>query len=88
MIMRFTREGWQPKKNDEGTEMHRFQHVATSLSICNGCLVYGSRVVFPACTRKVPELLHLGHLGMQRMKQLACMAVYWPNIDEDIEATC
>ena len=89
MIMRFTREGWQPKKNDEGTEMHRFRQVATSLSICNGCLVHGSRVVIPASMRrKVLELLHLGHFGMQRMKQLARTAVYWPNIDEDIEATC
>jgi len=66
LIMRFTREGWQPKKNDEGTEMHRFRQVATSLSICNGCLVHGSRVVIPASMRrKVLELLHLGHFGMQ-----------------------
>ena len=41
IVMRLTREGWQPKKNDEGTEMHRFQQVATSFSICNGCLVHG-----------------------------------------------
>ena len=30
----------------------------------------------------------MGHFGMQRMKQLARTAVYWPNIDDDIEATC
>ena len=34
------------------------------------------------------EYLHLGHFGMQRMKQLARTAVYWPNIDEDIENMC
>ncbi|XP_065062450.1 uncharacterized protein K02A2.6-like [Rhopilema esculentum] len=89
MVMRFIREGWQPKKNDEGTEMHRFRQVATLLSICNGCLVHGWRVVIPASMRRnVLGLLHLGHFGMQRMKQLARTAVYWPNIDEDIEAIC
>ena len=35
MVMGFIREGWQPKKNDEGTEMHRFRQVATLVSICN-----------------------------------------------------
>ena len=29
--------------------------------------------------------IHLGHFGVQRMKQLARSAVYWPHIDEDIE---
>ena len=33
-------------------------------------------------------MLNLGHFGMQRMKQLADTAVYWPNIDDDIEAMC
>ena len=30
------------------------------------------------------DILQLGHFGVQRMKQLACTAVYWPRIDEDI----
>ena len=88
-VLRFTREGWPPKKSDEGSEMQRFRQIADSLSICNGCLVFGNRVVIPtAMRRQVLEYLHLGHFGMQRMKQLARTAVYWPNIDEDIEATC
>ena len=89
MVMRFIREGWQQKKNDEGTEMHRFRQVATLLSVYNGCLVNGSRVVIPASMRRnVLGLLHLGHFGMQRMSQLARTAVYLQNIDDDIEATC
>ena len=38
--------------------------------------------------RQVLELLHLGHFGIVRMKQLARTAVYWCNIDADIESTC
>ena len=88
-VIRFTREGWPPKKDEEGTEMQRFRQLADSLSIINGCLLYCSRVVVPTSQRRqVLEQLHLGHFGIQKMKQLARTAVYWPNIDVDIEATC
>ncbi|KAL5506233.1 hypothetical protein EMCRGX_G007832 [Ephydatia muelleri] len=45
----------------------------------------GSRVIIPSILRpQVLQLLHLGHFGIQRMKQLARTAVYWPRIDADI----
>ena len=37
---------------------------------------------------QILDILHLGHFGMQRMKQLARSAVYWPHIDNQIEDTC
>ena len=37
---------------------------------------------------QILDILHLGHFGMQRMKQLARSAVYWPHIDSQIEDTC
>ena len=67
--------------------MQRYRQLAGSLAITNGCLTYGSRVIVPAKLRhQVLDQLHQGHLGMQRMKQLARTAVYWPNIDDDIDA--
>ena len=43
------------------------------------------RVVIPSTLRpQMLKLLHEGHFGIQRMKQLARTAVYWPNIDNDI----
>ena len=88
-VLRFTREGWPPKNGDEGSDMQRYRQIADSLSICHGCLMFGNRVVIPSAIRhQVLEHLHLGHFGMHRMKQLARTAVYWPNINEDIEATC
>ena len=88
-VLRFTREGWPSKSTDEGSEMARYRQLSDQLSICNGCLVLGNRVVVPSTLRReVLQQLHIGHFGMQRMKQLARTAVYWPRIDEDIEATC
>ncbi|KAL5517830.1 hypothetical protein EMCRGX_G003454 [Ephydatia muelleri] len=92
-VMLFTREGWSPKAEpkDQGKDysVEDFRTIATSLSTFHGCLLYGSRVVIPPSLQpQVLELLHLGHFGMQRMKQLALTAVYWPRIDTDIMNQC
>ena len=87
-VMRYTREGWpQEKKQDEGADMSRLRALMNSLSVSNGCLLHGNRVVIPTRLRpQVLKLLHTGHFGMVRLKQLARTAVYWPNIDKHIEA--
>ena len=90
-VMRFTRESWPPKEKGEASTdgSEDFRKVAVSLSTAHGCLLYGSRVVIPPSLRpQVLQLLHLGHFGMQRMKQLACTAVYWLRIDADIVDLC
>ena len=68
----FTREGWSPTNSNERTEIQRLGEQSDSLSICNGCLLLGSRIAIPTSMRQqVLEYLHLGHFDMQRMKQLA-----------------
>ena len=42
----------------------------------------------PVLQPQVLQILHLGHIGIQRMKQLARTAVYWPGIDSDITNLC
>ena len=87
-VMLFTREGW-PSNLPSDDPVQQFRRIADSLSNCQGCLLYGTRLVIPSTLRKqVLQLLHTSHLGMQRMKQLARTAVYWPNIDSDIVELC
>ena len=86
-VKRFVREGWPQGDLEENVK--KFKKMSGSLAICNGCLVMGSRVVIPEnLQQQVLELLHTGHFGMERMKQLARTAVYWPGIDDAIERTC
>ena len=92
-VMLFTYEGWSPKAEpeDQGKDysVEDFRKISASLSTVHGCLLYGSRVIIPPSLEpQVLELLHLGHIGMQRMKQLAGTAVYWPRIDMDIMNQC
>nr|KAG5689099.1 hypothetical protein BaRGS_006158 [Batillaria attramentaria] len=87
-VMRYVREGWPLKHAEINEEVRKFQKLSDSLSICHGCLIYGTRVVIPQSLQpKILDLLHIGHFGMERMKQLARTAVYWPGIDAAIEMT-
>ena len=85
-LMRFVKEGWP---NALSEELKDFKKLENSLSTENGCVFYGLRVIIPSTLRNhILKLLHLGHFGMQRMKQLARSTVYWPRIDFDIEDLC
>ena len=91
-VMRYVQDGWIDEKNTSANEHYSiddFKKIATSLSTSCGCLLYGARLVIPhSLQQQVLKLLHLGHFGIQRMKQLARTAVYWPRIDYDIVDTC
>ena len=85
-LMRFVKEGWPHAFSEE---LKDFKKLENSLSTENGCVFYGLRVIIPSTLRNhIFKLLHLGHFGMQRMKQLARSTVYWPRIDFDIENLC
>ena len=86
-VKRYVREGW-PQHIDR-PEVQEFKKYSSSLSVVDDCLINGNRVVIPEAMRKqILDILHLGHFGMQKMKQLARSAVYWPHIDSQIEDTC
>ena len=82
-VQRYTTEGWPNTLSDE---MKQFKKLEDSLVTDSGCLFYGSRLIIPAKLRsQVLNLIHLGHFGILRMKQLARSVVYWPRIDDNIE---
>ena len=56
------------------------------LSVVDGCLLWGSRVVVPKVfqTQLLAEL-HANHLGMSRMKSLVRSYIWWPQLNSAIE---
>uniref|UniRef100_W6NH43 RNA-directed DNA polymerase n=1 Tax=Haemonchus contortus TaxID=6289 RepID=W6NH43_HAECO len=78
------KQGVWPSRSKE--EMHNWKVLRHTLSMQDGCLYFGNRIVVPKSLRgAVLKQLPDGHPGMTRMKMLARGYVYWTNINRDIE---
>ena len=55
------------------------------ITVEDGCLLWGIRVIIPSQPReRVLYELHTGQPGIVRMKSLARLHVWWPNLDRDM----
>ena len=63
-----------------------YRTVWAELSVANGMLLRGSRLVVPqALRRRVLDLAHEGHQGIVRTKEKLRSGVWWPGVDVDAE---
>ena len=86
-VMRCVKEGWPHMITSK--EVLYYKRLEDSLIVEKGCLFLGGRIVVLDKLRDhVLQLVHLGHFGIQRMKQLALSVVYWPHINEHIKQVC
>ena len=72
----------------QDVQLKPFATRKNELSVQDGCIHWGNRVVIPkgGCGDMLRELhVHKAHPGETRMKRLACMFVWWPGLDYDNE---
>jgi transposase InsO family protein len=82
-----TMEGWPDKQYKIPQPLKHYWSCRDELSIENGIIMKGDRVVIPKCQQ--PEILtkiHEAHQGVNKCQLRAKSCVYWQNINKDIES--
>ena len=76
-------QGW-PRSVSEGMKPYFLRR--NELSVQQGCLLWGIRVIVPIKYRKkVLMELHENHPGISRMKTIGRSFVWWPGFDQEVE---
>ena len=86
MLAKYALEGWPTERNKVEVSCLPYWSIRFEISIQNGFLMRGSRIIVPAkLQRDVLEKIHEGHMGITKCRALANTAVYWPGISKQIE---
>ncbi|XP_037579458.1 uncharacterized protein K02A2.6-like [Dermacentor silvarum] len=85
LLLQYCANGW-PRQSHLPLHVKRYWQHQGDLSVCEGLLLKGSRIVVPSALQSgTLELLHDGHQGINRCKALARESVWWPGINNQIE---
>ncbi|CAK1595246.1 unnamed protein product [Parnassius mnemosyne] len=86
-VLGYIRDGWP--QDIEIKDIKPYFHRQKELYEELGCVMWGHRVVVSSsCREKVLAELHEAHMGITKTKQFARSYVWWPGIDEAVEAVC
>lgn len=82
-VREYTMNGWS--NNRDKKELSFYYSKNQQLNVEDGCLTLGERKIIPASLKeKVLNVLHANHAGIEKMKQMARMHVYWEGMNKDI----
>uniref|UniRef100_A0A669BXN3 Gypsy retrotransposon integrase-like protein 1 n=1 Tax=Oreochromis niloticus TaxID=8128 RepID=A0A669BXN3_ORENI len=83
-LKKFCVEGWPDKYSIERV-FRPYLPFSGDLTVHNGLLLYGSRIVIPTSLRAdILSKLHEGHLGITKCRERAKQSVWWPGLSSEL----
>jgi hypothetical protein len=78
--------GWPETLKETPEQAKAYFTFREELSVVNSLILKGTRIVIPPSLKgEILQCLHTSHLGVEKSRQRAREAVYWPNMNHDIE---
>lgn len=86
LLANIIQHGWPNQRSECPSEIHDFWNYRDELSVHDGIIVKGARIVIPAALQKeVLNLLHEGHQGIVKCRLRARSSVFWPSLNKAID---
>jgi len=83
-LKQYCAEGW-PDKFTIGREFQLYLPFSGDLTVHDGLLLFGCRLVIPASLRAdILKKLHEGHLGITKCRERAKQSVWWPGLNKEL----
>ena len=82
----FILNGWPDMKTEVPPEIVVYFDMRDTLSIQDGIILKGERIVIPKSLRKdMKNRLHSAHMGLDSMMRRARQAIFWPGMAKEIK---
>ena len=79
--------GWPHTKDELHTNIRPYWLYRDELMVIDGVILKGRCIIIPdSLKQQVLAQVHTNHMGIEKMKLLACESVFWHNINANIEA--
>jgi len=84
-VFKYCEQGW-PIKNSLSGNLKPYWSVKDELTIHNGLLLRGNRIVIPSSLQEdILQKLHEGHQGIVKTQLRARTSVWWPGVTKQIQ---
>ena len=84
-LIKFSQISW-PEKHKLSGELKKYWSVRDDLTVCNGFLLYGTRIVVPKqLQHETLYKIHHGHQGIERCRLCVMTYVWWPGVSSKME---
>lgn len=85
-IKQYIENAWPKNLNKTPVQLKHYYKLKNEITYSEGLLYLGHKIIIPkAWQNKILDDLHTGHLGIKKCISRAKCAVYWHNINVDIE---